>query len=249
MCELKSAENVPVFARYGHTLTGVWVEIGIILELTNLRGHTLTGVWVEILQGFQMMSRTQGHTLTGVWVEIRRTADTDRRGNGHTLTGVWVEISYAPSSGCTLFVTPSRVCELKFSGFISLWSFCKSHPHGCVSWNDMPATSQLLYFRHTLTGVWVEIELMILDDIGAEVTPSRVCELKSDKNHRHIKYRLGSHPHGCVSWNEQCVKVGTVHGKSHPHGCVSWNYNKFGKLPKRKVTPSRVCELKYLSAV
>ena len=34
---------------------------------------------------------------------------------------------------------------------------------------------------------------------------------------------------------------------SHPHGCVSWNnYNMINKIAEY-VTPSRVCELKFIT--
>ena len=97
-------------------------------------------------------------------------------------------------------VTPSRVCELKSQSVLSL---------------------SALWFRHTLTGVWVEI-------------------VWDTKLYRYFK----SHPHGCVSWNHsqshkswdnQChtltgvwVEIHGLHNaisstRSHPHGCVSWN--------------------------
>ena len=53
-----------------HTLTGVWVEILLILPFFYLQSHTLTGVWVEIDEAKAAMIDLDGHTLTGVWVEI-----------------------------------------------------------------------------------------------------------------------------------------------------------------------------------
>ena len=96
------------------------------------------------------------------------------------------------------YVTPSRVCELKF---------CRSQ--SCVFW-----------FGHTLTGVWVEIFNFggfWMEDL--------------------------SHPHGCVSWNYNCQYCNYI-GESHPHGCVSWNSPIRKQERLKKVTPSRVCELK-----
>ena len=53
-------------------------------------------------------------------------------------------------------VTPSRVCELKCKNCVSAVITNKSHPHGCVSWNQ-----RILQCRPS-----------------GKVTPSRVCELK-----------------------------------------------------------------------
>ena len=60
-----------------------------------------------------------------------------------------------------------------------------------------------------------------------------------------MKQDTESHPHGCVSWNGRVQATISVTFKSHPHGCVSWNYDKVRELEERKVTPSRVCELKF----
>ena len=103
----------------------------------------------------------------------------------------------------------------------------KSHPHGCVSWNLIVRSSSTLMR-------W-------------------------------------SHPHGCVSWNPFCFhKLTMLHRHtltgvwveiavitkwtlsekwSHPHGCVSWNRSQNEALSEISVTPSRVCELKYDSAI
>ena len=144
---------------------------------------------------------------------------------------------------CLMYVTPSRVCELK-SLVSSLGGDTASHPHGCVCWNLSLFFSFIKCISHTLTGVWVEINCIVI--IG-------LC--------------LMSHPHGCVSWNLLIrITVNWVKS-SHPHGCVSWNpgniitvrklvghtltgvwvemtlSERFGKLGL--VTPSRVCELKF----
>ena len=55
-------------------------------------------------------------------------------------------------------VTPSRVCELKYLRFGRLTLSVTSHPHGCVSWNALYTIICLGLLRHTLTGVWVEIQ-------------------------------------------------------------------------------------------
>ena len=123
-------------------------------------------------------------------------------------------------------VTPSRVCELKL--FMS----------------DRPNQSKL-------------------------VTPSRVCELKLVITVP-IMPVLSSHPHGCVSWNVVYLIFDNQRSASHPHGCVSWNlpcWHGWYKvlchtltgvwveivqpplfLMISSVTPSRVCELKYLQS-
>ena len=78
-----------------------------------------------------------------------------------------------------------------------------------------------------------------------------------------------SHPHGCVSWNFYSLQPNVAH-VSHPHGCVSWNVNSANdRINDRRhtltgvwvemfamntaigisrVTPSRVCELKFYTA-
>ena len=116
--------------------------------------HTLTGVWVEILCGSRGLWPS-GHTLTGVWVEM--------------LSHSWQNLfSASHPHGCVswnflkslfflwLWVTPSRVCELKYAeGNIPCAVGC-----------------------HTLTGVWVEIVSVNVITALRIVTPSRVCELK-----------------------------------------------------------------------
>ena len=119
-----------------------------------------------------------------------------------------------------------------------------SHPHGCVSWNPDTWTHSRMY---------------------CHVTPSRVCELKSKAMSKN-PLCSPSHPHGCVSWNEKCIEplrefhshtltgvwveitwlciIFLYFGMSHPHGCVSWNVVFWCLWTCRKVTPSRVCELK-----
>ena len=80
----------------------------------------------------------------------------------------------------------------------------ESHPHGCVSWNGKTCALSCRFWCHTLTGVWVEIKgdynmpyinqkshphgcvswnsQRGLADFGdGNVTPSRVCELKSEQ--------------------------------------------------------------------
>ena len=160
------------------------------------------------------------HTLTGVWVEIAFKAFITSS-KSHTLTGVWVEITADVLNKVKAKVTPSRVCELKCFKY-SIWPICKgSHPHGCVSWNSNVYWGHTRCNGHTLTGVWVEIaavkcgekvveshphgcvswNLLFLSlRLLAQVTPSRVCELKCDYSREQI-YTTGSHPHGCVSWN------------------------------------------------
>ena len=185
----------------------------------------------------------------------------------HTLTGVWVEI-------CNSF--ERRTVQ---------WS----HPHGCVSWNQRekqtggipratpsrvcelkwwPQPLPPVWWRHTLTGVWVEIRTFLawlvsagghtLTGVWVEIrkdvtfrllcpaTPSRVCELKYVRIYNHVSTNNWPHPHGCVSWNPTVPSVVSAFTKPHPHGCVSWNQNTTSRYrPFYDVTPSRVCELKY----
>ena len=97
--------------------------------------HTLTGVWVEIHAHVWKQPATGRHTLTGVWVEIKRV---------HLRRYlIWVtpsrvcELKYQfwLCEICRLWVTPSRVCELKFLWYLQNKHCHRSHPHGCVSWN------------------------------------------------------------------------------------------------------------------
>ena len=123
-------------------------------------------------------------------------------------------------------VTPSRVCELK-------WLLCRY-------WRFVP--------RHTLTGVWVEM--------------NQQCYIKKlFLSHPHgcvswnisikpsIANNIKSHPHGCVSWNLIYCWIIQQFPMSHPHGCVSWNHHVFINNKRFFVTPSRVCELKYVLEV
>ena len=120
---------------------------------------------------------------------------------GHTLTGVWVEITR------------------KHDAYLH---FLQSHPHGCVSWNDKVNAVCIQWNGHTLTGVWVEISCSQGCFFGNNVTPSRVCELKS--------LRRSSVPLVCLV---------------NPHGCVSWNLSIARFFHPSRITPSRVCELKF----
>ena len=64
---------------------------------------------------YKDISTTDGHTLTGVWVEISLANDIEIKKSGHTLTGVWVEILHDCKFTEIVGVTPSRVCELKYT--------------------------------------------------------------------------------------------------------------------------------------
>ena len=105
-----------------------------------------------------LISPEKGHTLTGVWVEIADWATNTQIDSGHTLTGVWVEMLPYVLHTNQLIVTPSRVCELKSGALVvdviiyghtltGVWveiekrgylrEKLESHPHGCVSWNNV----------------------------------------------------------------------------------------------------------------
>ena len=205
MCELKFHPRHIHYTKGSHTLTGVWVEIfGCYRYITKYISHTLTGVWVEIVLNFIISPFSSSHTLTGVWVEMGTTALTWTRqshtltgvwveivfatvgvdfGGRHTLTGVWVEIFFRWTNIFCRLVTPSRVCELKWQYLSKYIHICKSHPHGCVSWN---------HGIHLLTA-------------NMFVTPSRVCELKCMRQCYNYTADM-SHPHGCVSWNARNVR-------------------------------------------
>ena len=140
------------------------------------------------------------------------------------------------------FVTPSRVCELKFLSFAgNRWLSVPSHPHGCVSWNidESYVPAPIESHPHGCVS-WNPMELPWI--FQQEVTPSRVCELKSLLSFNNPSLRM-SHPHGCVSWNRQ-HRFAYSDFRSHPHGCVSWNTKADVVSAIKEVTPSRVCELK-----
>ena len=163
----------------------------------------------------------------------------------HTLTGVWVEIKLPRLCRTTLRHTLTGV------------------------WVEMAYTAPMTaaMISHTLTGVWVEIPNCWFIQLRSQVTPSRVCELKSSMV-TDVSIVGLSHPHGCVSWNvcvctilkQPCSHTLTgvwvemtryhisvlIYDRSHPHGCVSWNAIEMSyRYGMRIVTPSRVCELKY----
>ena len=150
----------------------------------------------------------------------------------HTLTGVWVEIVTRLSSalqpvshphGCVswniaayidkLFngVTPSRVCELKFS-----------NPHTldaeiCVT----PSRVCELKFRGLDNDGWDSV-----------VTPSRVCELKL-KIFGSISPLSMSHPHGCVSWNSHMM----LNWRKNAGHTLTGMYWKLWQFPDRWFAP------------
>ena len=98
------------------------------------------------------------------------------------------------------FVTPSRVCELKFAYF-------GTSPQEFVT----PSRVCELKFPK-LRNV----------SVNSQVTPSRVCELKFLPLLL-LPIFFKSHPHGCVSWNSPNVSVILTCTPSHHHGCVCWN--------------------------
>ncbi len=230
--------------RKRHTLTGVWVEI-----LTTQRTLTLTKShphgcvsWNEDVERAAIIDPSHPHGCVSWNPRSPLTAQPPQRvtpsrvcelksvicrceyrGNGHTLTGVWVEI---------LFLPKRLIAVL-------------SHPHGCVSWNQVSTALFIGRIGHTLTGVWVEILRRFIFRFLRRVTPSRVCELK---------YQFGdSFRKRTVTPSRVCELKCRKSGQrqrtngSHPHGCVSWNIREENYCRNFPVTPSRVCELKCLS--
>ena len=189
------------------------------------------------------------------------------------------------------YVTPSRVCELKSDIFSLCRTYAASHPHGCVSWNPLHDINYLLPYSHTLTGVWVEIlnQQRILNQNQRHTLTGVWVEILSGGFHSiahtshphgcvswnlpksfgyaeichtltgvwveiigyHLRYASfnQSHPHGCVSWNLTKFSLFSIIFQSHPHGCVSWNFTLAIFTIPREVTPSRVCELKFLVVI
>ena len=140
-------------------------------------------------------------------------------------------------------VTPSRVCELKSALLAVFWN-CWRHTLTGV-WVEMHS---LIYIRfhfscHTLTGVWVEIIDSTFTFSCNPVTPSRVCELKLP-NPSNVEYSSWSHPHGCVSWNFHFIWCRHITFVTPSRVC-ELKYRKYiNEVLKENVTPSRVCELK-----
>ena len=214
-------------------------------QLPKLRqtSHTLTGVWVEISCIWAQISEKCRHTLTGVWVEIETIMCADLR-NSVTPSRV-CELKFHKSSHMdyNLNVTPSRVCELKFVTSTNIANRSWSHPHGCVSWNFVLILQHIQFASHPHGCVSWNFNGKNRTAHSHEVTPSRVCELKSPSDCRR-QWPTTSHPHGCVSWNRHILCRGfwlivtpsrvcelkwyfvrNFHHwyMSHPHGCVSWN--------------------------
>ena len=166
-------------------------------------------------------------------------------------------------SRCTRYtVTPSRVCELKLNNmvfnifsrrshphgcvswnlviFINASCFIMSHPHGCVSWNLNWLVDKLPTLNVTPSRV---CELKSVDCleliIAQEVTPSRVCELKWLFNHKMVS--LFRHTLTGV-WVEISVNVHSMMTEpSHPHGCVSWNWSSGTMLSSQKQSHPHGC--------
>ena len=161
--------------------------------------HTLTGVWVEIFKHIEGRPTLGSHPHGCVSWNLF--GDSSTYGKPVTPSRV-CELKFKPyiSGDNILAVTPSRVCELKWQCRKKYIQICTvtpsrvcelksgyrqqvsspyaSHPHGCVSWNDVLQLLISYKISHTLTGVWVEIYIFIFYWIF-----------------------LPSHPHGCVSWN------------------------------------------------
>ena len=77
------------------------------------------------------------------------------------------------------------------------------------------------------------------------VTPSRVCELKSALFVS--KHLTNGHTLTGVWVEMKFHQSKQSHQLSHPHGCVSWNMSCGIPAERNSVTPSRVCELKFLT--
>ena len=165
-------------------------------------------------------------------------------------------------------VTPSRVCELKLLSAVLMWITAWSHPHGCVSWNYRLVVWIVFYPCVTPSRVcelkWIDYQVSYWWRLSHPhgcvswnlAYPTMTIKALSSHPHGCVSWNcifiktgnkvIVSHPHGCVSWN----RSNPYHAKgfqSHPHGCVSWNYIKGADIGLGvAVTPSRVCELKYL---
>ena len=113
-----------------------------------------------------------------------------------------------------------------------------------MSWNVKLFLGLDLFTRHTLTGVWVEIVNASFYQLWLLSHPHG-CVSWNFKTGVTMSIIFQSHPHGCVSWNVNTVRNKKQEYRSHPHGCVSWNATAELHVPKKHVTPSRVCELKF----
>ena len=180
MCELKSGCPLVVFVWwFGHTLTGVWVEIlvsvlSMMMELSHPHGcvswnlprwfycwsvcwcHTLTGVWVEICQLWYCCWQskvTPSRVCELKWLVYKFKISC----SCHTLTGVWVEICGVGFSSNAILSHPHGCVSWNVVLLHTIYQYNLSHPHGCVSWNYYILILLNSILSHTLTGVWVEI--------------------------------------------------------------------------------------------
>ena len=208
-----------------HTLTGVWVEILIFcFNCSFSRSHTLTGVWVEILMRLDSWKRNIASHPHGCVSWNKSLISAGRFSKSHPHGCVSWNILRRTDRKRLWVVTPSRVCELKFTRRCAiLQTRTASHPHGCVSWN----------FLHMGA------------NFGEVVTPSRVCELKSSCV---MLFSFLSRHTLTGVWVEIIATMYSYFSPSHTLTGVWVEIpNPDGTDVFRLVTPSRVCELKWIS--
>ena len=230
-----------------HTLTDVWVEIVFLKPCEpSPAGHTLTGVWVEIVQwgqlrGAERVTPSRVCELKFEWQKyIVKWALSHPHGcvswNFFTAAPILGYFAVTPSRVCELKskygkltvktqgVTPSRVCELKFCPLVLQGKFLRGHTLTGV-WVEIQILRSHRQHsrRHTLTGVWVEMTIWGLSRLLQRVTPSRVCELKSEYFRCYHLFQ-GHTLTGVWVEIERGFYLVTIRFKSHPHGCVSWNW-------------------------
>ena len=157
MCELKLLLKSNSGYERGHTLTGVWVEIGVYPCRRFWYSHTLTGVWVEIL--FQHLRNLTKSVTPSRVCELKLRSK---------IAQLWKNTSHP--HGCVswnnrfiikiilrIWSHPHGCVSWNYYILILPNFMLMSHPHGCVSWNPFIDGDANFETCHTLTGVWVEI--------------------------------------------------------------------------------------------
>ena len=209
-----------------HTLTGVWVEISIVLNFIKAPKSHPHGCVSWNIDGALLYPDIAVTPSRVCELKLWRLAYSKIFYSSHPHGCVsWNSLRRAVRQ--ILFVTPSRVCELKYVNCLTPFPRCVTPSRVCELKWKRPQCGQCKC-----------------------VTPSRVCELKSKASMMRSTPKQ-SHPHGCVSWNcpmkrsisWKCshtltgvwVEIGLItkaqnDGKSHPHGCVSWNSNIFSNI-------------------
>ena len=135
----------------------MWIEITLSRRQTRiLTVAPFAGVWIEIHLSCVIILNLSVAPFAGVWIEIGRNLR-NRPRDVAPFAGVWIEINWITKLDDYEMSHPSRVCGLKYMGFITRRLRYLSHPSRVCG---------LKCINHEKS-IW-----------GAESHPSRVCGLK-----------------------------------------------------------------------